>query len=370
MNKKIKNAAWYPMAVAICIGVVLFVFLARFGVIRTAIGTFLGYFMPVIIGGIIAYIVNPLSRLLEKLFKFIKKEKTRRTVANVISFLIVVLFLVFAAVILIPQLVLSVQTFMKNWDGYVEALDATVKSWGITEDQLNVKKILSPSEDSATYVNLIEENLDSIISVSTVAGKGILNFVLGLILSIYLLSDKKNLKKGFKRLLKAVFGEQKYEGVKEFLLKCDTVCNRYVVFNLIDSLIVGFANALFMGIFGMQYIGLVSFFAAITNLIPTFGPVIGLVIGGFVLLMANPVHALIFLIFTLVLQAIDGYIIKPRLFGNSLGVSGLWIMIGVIVGGNMFGVIGILVSIPCVAIIDFVYKTYILPALEKKKQNN
>lgn len=93
---------------------------------------------------------------------------------------------------------------------------------------------------------------------------------------------------------------------------------------------------------------------------------VGLVIGGFVLLIVNPVHALMFVIFTLILQLCDGYIIKPRLFGNSLGVSGLWILIGVIVGGNMFGVIGILLAVPCVAIMVLIYETYLLPGLEKR----
>lgn len=93
---------------------------------------------------------------------------------------------------------------------------------------------------------------------------------------------------------------------------------------------------------------------------------VGLVIGGFVLLMVNPTHALLFLVFTLVLQTLDGYVIKPRLFGNSLGVSGLWILVGVIVSGKMFGVIGILLAVPCVAVLDFMYGAYLLPALEKR----
>lgn len=120
-----------------------------------------------------------------------------------------------------------------------------------------------------------------------------------------------------------------------------------------------------MAITGMQYVGLISFVVALTNLVPTFGPMVGLVIGGFVLLIVNPVHALMLVIITLILQFCDGYIIKPRLFGNSLGVSGLWILIGVIVGGNMFGVIGILLAVPCVAIMVLIYETYLLPELEK-----
>ena len=106
------------------------------------------------------------------------------------------------------------------------------------------------------------------------------------------------------------------------LRRCHAILNRYIVFNLLDSLIVGTANALFMAIVGMPYVGLVSFVVAVINLVPTFGPVIGAIIGGFILLMVNPWHALAFLIFTAILQTIDGYILKPKLFGDSLGVSG------------------------------------------------
>ena len=118
---------------------------------------------------------------------------------------------------------------------------------------------------------------------------------------------------------------------------------------------------------GMQYVGMISVVIAVTNLIPTFGPIIGGLIGAFILLLVNPLHALIFIIFTMVLQTLDGYVIKPKLFGNSLGVSGLLILIAIIVGGKMFGVVGILLAIPFAAIIDFVYKDYLLSALEKKK---
>ncbi len=367
-RKRIKETTWYPMAVAICIGVVLFVLLSNFSAVRKALRTFAGYFMPVIIGCVIAYVVSPLSGLFEKLFRFIKKEKVRSSLSILISYVLVVLFLVFALVILIPQLVESVQTFMDNWDDYVEMLDATVKKWGITESQLDVKALLSSSEEGTSLVDIVEDNMENIVSASTVAGRSLLNFVLGFILSIYLLAGKQSLKTGSVRILKGIFGERRYPGVESFLVKCDRVCNRYIVFNLIDSLIIGFVNAFAMAIFGMQYVGLVSLVVGVANLIPTFGPVIGLALGAFVLLMVNPLHALILVIITLVLQGIDGYILKPRLFGNSLGVSELWIMIGVIVGGNMFGVIGILVSIPFVAILDIAYKTYLLPALQKKTE--
>lgn len=170
--------------------------------------------------------------------------------------------------------------------------------------------------------------------------------------------------------MNALMQEKRVSSITVFFSRCDTILIRYIVFTLFDAAIVGIVNALFMLIMNMQYVGLVSVVVAVTNMIPTFGPVIGAVIGAFVLLLVKPWYALAFLIFTLILQLCDGYVIKPKLFGNTLGVSGLLILIAVIVGGNMFGVAGILLAIPCAAILDFLYKDYFLLFFESKKKQD
>ena len=128
------------------------------------------------------------------------------------------------------------------------------------------------------------------------------------------------------------------------------------------------ANAIFMGILGFPYVGLVTIVVALCNLVPTFGPIIGAVFGAFILVLVKPWYALAFLIFTFVLQTVDGYILKPKLFGDSLGVSGLWILVGVIVGSRAFGMIGILLAIPGVAMLDFLYREYFLPWLDTREK--
>ncbi|MBR3349709.1 MAG: AI-2E family transporter, partial [Solobacterium sp.] len=118
----------------------------------------------------------------------------------------------------------------------------------------------------------------------------------------------------------------------------------------------------------MEYTGLISVIVALTNLIPNFGPIIGGVISGFFLLLVNPYHALMFIIFTAILQTVDAYIIKPKLFGNSLGVSGLMILISVVVFGKIFGIIGIVLAIPAAAIIEYAYSEIFLTHLENRKK--
>jgi predicted PurR-regulated permease PerM len=116
----------------------------------------------------------------------------------------------------------------------------------------------------------------------------------------------------------------------------------------------------------MPYSVLISVIVGVTNLAPTFGPIVGAVIGAFILVLVEPWQALVFLIFTIVLQTLDGYILKPKLFGGSLGVSALMILISIILGGRLFGVMGILVAIPFAAILDFTWKDFVLKKLEER----
>lgn len=363
---KLRDRKWYPYAVAACIAVLLYVLLIRLPDVRKGIGKFIGYFRPVILGCVIAYIVNPLATLLsETMFRFIKKEKNRYTISCIVAFILMAALLVFSLMILIPQLISSIWTFIDNLDSYIESLGTWLEKIGLSKDLLDLDSIIGSSkvEDST---KTIMESASIVLSKSMSAGKGIARWLIAFMLAIYLLLAKGSLTKGAGRLIKAIFGEEKYAEITVFLTKSNDVFKRYIVFNLIDSTIIGALNFIFMMIMGMEYAGLITFVVALTNLIPTFGPLIGGAFGAFILLLVKPIHVLFFLGFTLLLQFLDAYFIKPKLFGDSLGVSGLWILIGVIVGGNMFGIVGILLSIPMVAILSFLYSRYLLPWLEKR----
>ena len=368
--KSYKDRPWYPYAVALCIAVVLYAFLSHFQGVWGALMTFIGFFKTVIIGCVIAFIVNPLSKLMGRtLFRKVRNEKTQLKLSNLVAFILVILFLAFAMLILIPQLIESVKMFMANFDGYKSSVLGWIEDRGISLEALgiDISAVESAGSGLTSILGSVGKYAGSILSTTVDVGKTIMDLAIAFMMSIYILAEKPTLKKGCARLVRAIVGEDRYHGVCTFLEKTNAVFNAYIVYNLIDCLIIGIINAIFMLVTGMQYVGMISFIIAITNLIPTFGPLIGGAIGAFILLLVKPLHALIFIIFAVVLQAFDGYILKPRLFGNSLGVSGLWILIGVIVGGKMFGLIGMLISIPLVAVIDFLYRNYLIPRLEKKR---
>ena len=364
----LKEKKWFNAMLVTCVGIILYVALSNISAVLGTLKTLFGYFMPLIIGCVLAYLINPLAKFFErKVVCKISNEKVRWSVSSVVAIVLVVLILGFLLGTLIPQLVDSIKTFAGNFDDYLFSLKEFLDKWQISK-YVDVQKVLYSSENISKHViTYITDNIGNIVDASAGVGKSLINWVLGFILSVYLIMAKKSLVHGVGRFLRALFSREKYMSIKVFLTRCDDILSHYIIYSIIECVLIGVVTAIFMAIMGMQYVGLISVVVAVTNLIPTFGPVIGGVLGAFILILVNPWHSLAFIIFALILQTIDGYVIKPKLFGNSLGVSGLLILITIIVGGKMFGVIGILLSIPFAAIIDFIYRDYILASLEKKR---
>ncbi len=365
--KTLKDKPWYPLTVSICIGVILFVSLIKINYILNGIGSFLGFFSSVFMGAIVAYIINPLSIFFrDKIFFRIKKDKTKAVCGNICAFITVVVFLVFLLLLVIPQLVQSIYAFTNNLDIYIAGLQNTLISMGLSSSITDITSTFSTDDIVDTISEFVSENIDTIVLTTAGVGRVLGQIFIAFLLSMYFLAEKNNLKSGSKRFLKALFKDN-YSNVAYVLSRSDKILNRYIVFNLLDALIIGIVNAIFMTFTHLPYIGLVSVIIAVTNIIPTFGPVIGALVGSFLLLLVQPLYAGVFLVFSIILQTLDGYVIKPKLFGDSLGVSGLWILIGIVAGGKMFGVVGILLAIPVVAILDMLYHEFLLPFLEKNK---
>ena len=369
MKEKLRDKPWFHYAVALCIAVTLYVILTHLKTVFDAVGTFIGYFGALLLGGVLAYLLNPLARFYQRtIFRKGKKEKLRWVLSVLLTVLTLLLVLGILLGMLIPQLIDSGSLLLDNLPGYLRKLQDMTEKLGIAET-LNLEQLIKPSGDMvATVVGFLRDNAGNILDAGSSAGRVLVKWLIALIVSVYLLLAKDAVKAGFGRLFRALLPAKRYEKFSSFVVRCDGILVRYLVFSLLDALIVGAANAVFMLCLGMPYIGLVSMVVALTNLIPTFGPIIGCVIGGFILLLVNPWFALEFVAFTLFVQFLDGYVIKPKLFGNSLGVSGLLILLAVIVCGNMFGIVGMLLAIPLAAILDILYKEEFLPALERRRK--
>ena len=366
---KLSEQKWFNGAVIACIGVAFYVILTNFDTVLKILGTFIGFFKPVILGIILAYIMSPLAKFFYyRVFRKMKLGKARWYVSTICAVVLTLLAILVLLGTLIPQLLQSIAMFSANIDDYAKTLVLWLQKSPLRE-MIDMDSLETVSQNALESISaFVKNNARNILGIAASSGKNILSVVIALILAIYILLDSRTVLVHVRKFISLILPKEGYELFLDFILRCDTILVNYIVQSLLDGLIVGVVNAIFMAFCRMPYIGLISVVVGITNLIPNFGPIIGAVIGGFILLLVNPMQALMFLVFTLVLQFVDGYILKPKLFSNSLGVSGLLILISTIVLGNMFGILGILLSIPAAAVLSFAYNDYFVPW--KEKRNN
>ena len=364
------NKRWLGNLLTVCIGVTLFVVLEHLGDIWSGLGLFFKFLRPVVIGLVIAYVIDPLTKLFERrIFDGVKKERLRRALSVTFSLILLLLLLVVLAVSLVPQISDSVKMFIDNLDNYSKAFNGFIEKLQSSKIPININNITTSFESAVnSIISAITENKEKILDASYGVGNSLVNGFLGLVLAIYFLFGKDYILNGANRFGQAVFTKRQYGAVSEFLRRCNAIMVRYIAFDLIDGMVVGIVNWIFMLCVGMPYAVLISVVVGVTNLAPTFGPMVGAVIGGFILLLANPWYSFFFLLFTAILQTVDAYIIKPKLFGDQLGVSSVLILVFIIVGGKMFGVVGVLLSIPCAAIADFSYHEFFIEKIEEKKR--
>ena len=359
---------WFANMIAICSGVILYLLLTYFGKVLHGVGALYRYFFPVIGGLIIAYILNALAKVIQhQILRRHGDSNISWYIAVVITIILVIALAIVFGVALIPQIISSVIGWFNNLESYAEALERLIGSLDLDASEFGIDLSSLASFGQSVVTDFLSRNSRTVINTVTHIGSGVFTGVISFIMAIYFLTGKENSKKGVGRLICLLVTEERFAELSEFWGRCNRILVRYIWFDLIDALIVGVANAIFMAIMKMPMIPLISVLVAVLNLAPTFGPTIGCIAGAVILVLVDPLSALWFILFTIILQLIDGYLIKPKLFGDSLGVPAIWILIMIIVCGRMFGVIGILMAIPLAAILDFLYHDYFLTKLEQRK---
>ena len=358
-NKDHLDKPWVAYTVAACAAVGFYALLGNIGNIARGIGIFFGMVSPVITAIVMAYVLNPLVKWVRaKIFGKMQRPVLATNLSIAVSVIALILAFSLLMVALVPQIVVSVQGLVTNFDSYVASLQSLIDlaSANAAQSDIDISGIADFGDKVLGMLqNFLSENMERIVNTTVDFGKSVFNAVISFILAIYFLGDKDRLVGGIKRFLRRVVPMESYVNAAGFLHRCNDIMVRYIAYDILDGVIVGVANFVFMLIFRMPYAVLISVVVGVTNLAPTFGPLVGGIIGAFILVLVNPWHALWFILFTIVLQTVDGYVLKPRLFGGSLGVSGVWILVSIVVMGRMFGVAGILMAIPFAAIVDFVY---------------
>ena len=365
---------WVGYAAAACVAVTLYELLEHIVAVKSGIAAAWTFLSPIVIGVVVAYLFDPVSEFFKRtVLKKIKKESARHIWGVILTIVCVVLILALLLVALIPSLVKSVSKLIANWNTYTDRLtdllhwaDRFAQKHNINVDLSNINNLLDNAMDRLFAV--VKDNLKNILSTLGSIGSGISNVAIGVVFGFCFLAAKKTLLRLLLSVRSALFKKERIKKHNLLLQRCHKVFIRYVGATLLDALIVGVATLIFTLATQMPYAPLIAAVVAITNIIPTFGPMIGAAIGIFFLILESPVKALIFFIFICILQSIDGMIIKTKLFKGSLGIPGVWTMVLIILGGKIAGMMGILLSIPAAAIFAIIYQETIEPRLDRREE--
>lgn len=357
---------------AACSAVVLFMLLSNLDVINGWISGLGKLLSPVFTGIAVAYLFNPLSDFFErKWLKKIKKDTARHLWAVILTIVILVLALTLLLVSLIPSVIKSVSTLVDNWDSYtakieqlIQQLSAFLVAHDINFDLSSIEDFVDNSMQK--LISLVKDNVKPILSTLGSVGTSVSNFGIGVLFGFCFLIAKSGLLRLIAALRAALIRKERIERHNELFERCHSVFIRYVGCTLLDALIVGFATLVFLLVMRMPYAPLIAMLVAITNIIPTFGPMIGSAFGIFFLVLEKPLNALLFFIFICILQSLDGMVIKPRLFKGSLGIPGVWTLVLIVLGGKIAGMAGIILAIPAAAILVILYHETVAPRLKKR----
>ena len=192
------------------------------------------------------------------------------------------------------------------------------------------------------------------------------NFFIAVIIAVYILLEKERFTEQFKKLAYALLPKPKVEALIQLSRLTSRMFNSFIIGKMIDSLIIGVICFIGMLIMRLPFAVLISFIVGLTNMIPVFGPFIGAVPGIFILFIVDPIYSLIFAVFVLLLQQFDGNILGPMILGDQLGLPSLWVMFSIIVGGGMFGILGMFLGVPLFAVLYVVVRGFVSGQLKEK----
>lgn len=330
---------------------------------------------PIIIGAAIAYILNPLLKLFEyRVFKKLKSKAARRSLSLLLTYVVAILITIAILLLMIPQLIDSIKDLADQFDDYMDSTADLINSIvdNFTSDDA-LKDRLDGEWLKATLLSFITSSGDLITAIGEYAKEygmglfvGVKNAVLGFFVSIYILISKESLHAQARRISAAIFKPQLRNRVLRYTRIANRTFGNFFIGKIIDSFIVGILVFIALIIFKIPYPLLISTFVALTDIIPVFGPFIGAIPSAFIIFIADPRKALIFVILILVIQQIDGNIIAPKILGESTGISSLGVIVAIVIMGDYFGLIGMIVGVPIFATITIIVNELIENKLKSK----
>ena len=359
--KATKKALWGVFGLVVG-GILLYWLLHDREQVSGILSTLKGIFSPFIIGAVLAFILNVPMRAIESKLGKIKKPVLRRLVAVILATIAVLLVIALVFVLLIPQLadtvtnlVPKLQNFFLNMEGNIDKTlenNPDLMNWVYANTDLENFDWGSLAETAVTAVgNSVSSLLSGAVSALGSIFSALVNFVISIVFAYYCLFQKENLARQGRKLLYAFLPERVADHAVRIMRLSNSTFSNFLSGQCLEVCILGCLFAIAMAIFGMPYIPLVSVLIAITAFIPVVGAWIGCVFGAFFIMVEDPMLAVWFVIMFIIIQQIENNVIYPRVVGTSIGLSGMWVLLAVSMGGALMGVIGMFLMIPIVSVL-------------------
>lgn len=353
MKSKIDFAKYVKFAIVTAAAILVVI---NFSAIIDAGSKVFSIVLPLLIGGAIAFVVNIVMKRFEKiLFPKTKKKflnKIRQPLALVISYLIIIVILLAILLLIVPELINAVAALAKALPILVE----NIKNWFAQNEEIfpivadYVKGITIDWSMIASYATSgLGDILNTTMSVITEVTSVVLNFVISVVFSISLLCYKDKLLRNVHRILNAYINEKWRGRILRFARTASETFSSFIVGQCTESVILGILCTIGMLIFQFPYAVMIGTFVGATCMIPYFGAYIGSILGAFIIFTVDPIQALWFLLFIVILQQFEGNVIYPKVVGSSIGLPGLWVLAAVTVGGGLAGIAGMVIGVPIAA---------------------
>lgn len=367
----------------IAAGLLFYFLLLRMGQFGKTLETIVSVLMPVVYGMAIAYILNPVVMFVERhilpsLKKRMKKEGRAEKVSRGIGIFAGLVLLLFIIVglcnMMIPELYSSIMNLVRTLPSQLNDVLIRIEEMNTSESTLGqlFSNVLSQATDSfqtwlrtdlMTQTNLLMSNLTmGVINVVS----AVFDILVGLIISIYVLFSKEKFSSQCKKVVYAILKPNHANMLLHITQKSNEIFGGFITGKILDSAIIGVLCFVCLSLLHMPYALLVSVIVGVTNVIPFFGPYIGAVPSAILILLEDPKMGVYFIIFILILQQVDGNIIGPKILGNSTGLSAFWVVFAILLGGGLFGIVGMILGVPTFAVIYYIADMIINHFLEKK----
>lgn len=369
--------------VVFCCCILVFFLIYRYNGFASGWRKLMKVLQPIIIGLVVAYLLNPVMMFLESHLKtlFSKKIhdekkvwKMSRGIGIALSLLLLVLIVYGLLMMVIPQLIQSITGMFTSLPDEVEQLSKWIDTQ-FKGDKETAAFMNDTLDRAASYFeNWVQTDvlpqtttyLASITSGVISMVKLLFNTIIGLIVSVYVLMEKEKFIGQSKKIIYAIFKPERGNIIVRTVRKSNQIFGGFITGKILDSVIIGVICYVVLLIMNMPYTVLVSVIVGVTNVIPFFGPYIGAIPSFIIIALANPLQGLYFLIFIIILQQFDGNILGPKILGNSTGLSSFWVVFAILIGGGMFGVPGMILGVPTFAVIYYIVRNIVNYFLRKR----